>query len=258
MSWFQKSRPVDFTYYTTVAPELYYEWEDNGAIPEKTSLDFGNTRYAKSTDKIVLSIDCDDNYVEKKDNSYIAKSAIPMKLCRFVGGSTKTKEEILDNLKSLQDKYNNGLQRFIEAVCQRQYFIKANSDKANLFWIDKTAEGKPLLKNYGEWLNVIEKAKKAWSQLNTAKANPNHKSIDLTELHALSIALTQCGNNLPFDRDKMLTVIKYSGSEPITTHESNWSELYNIIDKNAQKMKDRVNYLSAFTWVQRGLPKILV
>jgi hypothetical protein len=242
MSWFRNI--PDKAFYLLVEPELYYEWEHMGSIPNNTKFRYGNIRNIKTLDKVAISVESAD--IVAKEKEYLSINNIPITCARFVSGSVKNKDEIRSIYMELKGRLRREFVLFKEAMINRGYFIK----EGTLYCLKAENEDEVLLKNYGKWENIIEKAKKAQASMGVPKRPGNMKSIDLIDLHTLTNILTQLSYNVPFDNNKMITLLKNSNQEATSQNKKKWMDIYCEIDKNALTIKNKIDRFEKLSWLK--------
>ena len=245
MRWYKHSKTNIKSFYSIVAPEVFYEWEFNNRVPKSSTADYGNMQSITSLDKMVISFDIGRNMVE--DGKLICD--IPLNKIRFISGNAKSKKEIISQVEKLEDKFKNGLSRFIESMHNRGYFVDSSDKK--LYSIQDDDNNKAKLCNYGFWDEIVKKAKTSQDALNS-EIKPSHfKAVDLTNLHILTHALIAVDYNIPFDRHKMSTIIKTCNLQPVSDKEMKWKDIYILLDGRAKELNDKINHLNKFEWIKK-------
>jgi len=248
MSWYHKALLPIKSFYLFASPETYYEWEFEGTIPEKTPIFYGDSKKAHSTKGIILSLNGDSSIAQKNGDQYFLNKKVPIQQASFISGLAKNKDDILNNLKESQDQFKNGLNRFIEAMKSRGYFI-SSKHKPSLFGVG-IKNNKPVLYNYGLWENVLKKALATQKALSMAPRYEVFKARDLSDLHKLTNSLMELNYDIPIDKKKIDLIVKNAGIEIISSVEKDWNDFYVSLDPHGKAIKTKIDALSGLKWIK--------
>jgi hypothetical protein len=250
-SWLNKTIPDIKGYFAVVPPETYYEWEFSGFAPQNTKLSYGYTRNTKTFDKTVIAVDCGDDYIVHTEEGIFLSKNLPIGNLRFASGCPKSKDEIIQNHKQHCEKFSRKLSMFKQSVMNRAFVFKKTSEKISLFGVKTDENNNPVLSDYGNWDDMI--AKMSEVRKNSLRKNENHRAKDLNIWTKINSVLLNSAGMFPDiqtnDIEYILSTLKL---KPKLSYSSNWEELFENCDPEAQKIKTDIARLNNLEWVKKA------
>jgi len=254
-NWFKKAYPSINSYFVVIDPSTYYEWEHTGFVPKNTKLSYGNIRKAKSLDKTIISINCEDTMINSSEKGFSLSANLPVSNLKFISGNPKSKDEIANEYKQLCNKFSQNLNLFKQHILNKTFVFKEENTGPSLIIVKAKQNENPQLDDYGSWKEIVTKLAETQKILNAAGRNPIYKARDLSVPCKLNSIMAKLKRASDITSIEIVSVIDVLKLKPKMSYGSTWEELYENCDLIASKFKKRIEAMRSLQWLDKLIKK---